>query len=93
MYDGPCSYEHGIKIHAVQKQDLAIVCNYRKPLESKSKNQEEECDAIQISLSQLTVMWNLNKNNEIYTLMRPREFCTVQTFVNTGFIYDMNYMC
>ena len=44
-------------------------------------------------MSQMSVIWDLDDNSEIYTLHRPREFCTIETFIRTGFIYDLGYKC
>ena len=36
-------------------------------------------------------MWDLDTNSEIYTLLRPSEFCPIDKYTRTGFIYSMDF--
>jgi hypothetical protein len=43
-------------------------------------------NAIQITFSELSIMWDLNEDKEVTFLQKPSEFATQRNFTMTGFV-------
>jgi hypothetical protein len=82
--------KHKITIINVSYSNLDLIRNEKPTLSHHSKKQKMPniCNnAIQVCYKDRAVIWDLDSNVELRTLVNIREFTDVDTFTRTGFMY------